>query len=285
MTYIRPQVNAELKLWFLRDVLESLERERGEGALVRLLERVPERLRGMLKLETLRKKSPLDAIPLDEGEELLLCIDAALGDGTGRVLELVGTDLAGRMYFQEGGSVILGDLMATAARLRATLQRPFVGTEIVFELSRTDSGFSLIVGVSARPRSTKILRSLAAGAMRAAQRYAHESGTSELRLSAETLGDRAVISIGYRSSASQNPPKPDDADTGRPRSPMSFKPPRLPSLAAEVERILGGRGSSEPAPARSNGDSPSKRPSARPPSVRPERLAETESDDTPKARR
>jgi hypothetical protein len=278
-------VNAELKLWFLRDVLESLERERGEGALVRLLERVPERLRGMLKLDTLRSKSPLDAIPLDEGEELLLCIDSALGDGTGRVLELVGSDLAGRMYFQEGGSVILGDLMATAARLRATLQRPFVGTEIVFELSRTDSGFSLVVGVSARPRSTKILRSLAAGAMRAAQRYAHESGTSELRLSAETLGDRSVISIGYR-SASQNPPKFDGADPGqRRRSPISFKPPRVPSLAAEVERILGGRGNSEPPALRSNGDPASKRPSARPASVRPEPLADAESDDTPPTRR
>jgi hypothetical protein len=278
-------VNAELKVWFLRDVLDSLERERGESVLVRLLERVPERLRGTLKLEALRAASPLAAIPLDEGEELLLGIDTALGDGGGRVLETVGSDLAGRMFFQEGSSVILGDLIATTARLRVTLQRPFVGTEIVFELTRTDTGLSLVVGVPARPRSTKILRSLACGALRAAQRYAHEPGTSEFKLNAETLGDRAVISALYRNTDSKPPPNAKStAPESRRKPPISFRPPRVPSLVAEVERILGGRNHSEPAaPPRTGGEPQSKRPSAapRPHSVPPERDA----DETPPTKR
>jgi hypothetical protein len=214
-------------------VLEALERLYGPGALAALNEKVPRRLAPHASLERLRESAALDTILLDDGEELLLLIDAALGDGGGRVLEAVGQELAVRALNQ-GGVAKFGDLQGTVARLQAFLDHPFVDAPTLFELRRTDLGFSLTVGVVGRPRATRVLRHLAIGAVNAADRLAREGGG--VRLGSELLADRATLSVRYRRS---EPPLRGDSEpppTSSVRRPaQSVRPP---SLSKEVERIL-----------------------------------------------
>lgn len=223
-----------LRSWFLRGVLEALERQYGATALALLQEKVPRRLLPHASLDRLRASAALDTILLDDGEELLLFIDTLLGDGGGRVLEAIGQELAGRALSQ-GGVAKFGDLHGTVARLQAFLDHPFVDTPTLFELKRSDLGFALTVGVVGRPRATRVLRHLAVGAVIAAERAARE-GITGMKLSSEVVADRATLSAHYqrsepprRSSESEPPP------TSVRRMTTSFRPP---SLSEEVERIL-----------------------------------------------
>ena len=220
-------------------MLEALERLQGQSALATLAERVPRRLLPHASLDRLRTSAALDTILLDDGEELLLFIDALLGDGSGRVLEAVGQELAARALNQ-GGVAKFGDLHGTVARLQAFLDHPFVDTPTVFELRRSDLGFSLTVGVVGRPRATRVLRHLAVGAVNAAERTAREGG---VRLSAELLADRATLNVRYQRS---EPPSREGSEP----PPTSVRRPapsvRPPSLSAEVERILSSHKSRPP---------------------------------------
>lgn len=223
---------ARLRSWFLRNLLEAAERELGAAALSSLPSKVPARLRPHLSLDRLRATVAVDTIPLDEGEEVLLALDQALGDGTGRMLERLSREMHARQLLQAKGTVRLGDLSGTVARLRGPLEHAFVDVEVTFELSRTELGFTLAVGVAGRPRATRALRHLAQGAIHAAERFAREGGEST-RVYAETFADRAVITLNLR-RASEPPP--------------GFEPPtlrRAPSIARlsgslsdEVARIL-----------------------------------------------
>jgi hypothetical protein len=216
-------------------VLETLERQHGHAALTLLREKVPRRLSPHASLARLRTSAALDTILLDDGEELLLFIDGLLGDGSGRVLEGVGQDLAGRALSQ-GGVVRFGDLHGTVARLQAFLDHPFVDTPTLFDLKRTDLGFVLTVGVVGRPRATRLLRHLSVGAVQAAERVARE-GSRDMQLVSDVVADRAVLRaqyqrteprVGLRSESEAAP-----ASVRRPAASV-----RPPSLSAEVERIL-----------------------------------------------
>jgi hypothetical protein len=225
-----------LRSWFLRGVLEALERQYGATALALLTEKVPRRLLPHASLDRLRASAALDTILLDDGEELLLFIDSLLGDGSGRVLEGVGQDLASRALSQ-GGVGKFGDLHGTVARLQAFLDHPFVETPTVFELKRTDLGFALTVGVVGRPRATRVLRHLAVGSIAAAERSAREGGG--MKLASELMADRAILTVHYRRS--EPPQRAERSDSEPP--PTSARRPahsiRPPSLSEEVERILG----------------------------------------------
>jgi hypothetical protein len=212
-------------------VLEALERQYGPSALALLVDKVPRRLLPHASLDRLRASAALDTILLDDGEELLLFIDALLGDGAGRVLETIGQELASRALGQ-GGVAKFGDLHGTVARLQAFLDHPFVDAPTVFELKRTDLGFSLTVGVVGRPRATRVLRHLAVGAVMAAERSAREGGG--MKLSADLMADRATLLVQYQ----RTEPSPR-TDSEPP--PTSVRRPTLslrPSLSEEVERIL-----------------------------------------------
>jgi hypothetical protein len=222
-----------LRSWFLRGVLEALERQYGSSALALLTEKVPRRLLPHASLDRLRASAALDTILLDDGEELLLFIDGLLGEGSGRVLEAIGQELASRALSQ-GGVAKFGDLHGTVARLQAFLDHPFVETPTVFELKRTDLGFSLTVGVVGRPRATRVLRHLAVGAVAAAERAAREG--VGMKVASELVADRAMLRVHYRRS---EPPLRGDSEpppTSARRAAHSFRPP--PSLSQEVERIL-----------------------------------------------
>jgi hypothetical protein len=213
-------------------VLEALERQYGSAALSLLTAKVPRRLLPHASLDRLRATAALDTISLDEGEELLLFIDSLLGDGGGKVLEGLGQELAARALGQ-GGVAKLGDLQGTVARLQAFLDHPFVDTPTLFELKRTDRGFSLLVGVVGRPRATRVLKHLAIGAVSAAERSAREGGG--MKLSSALLADRATLTVAYQRSEPPSSRQTELPPTSTRRPPHSVRPP---SLSDEVERIL-----------------------------------------------
>ncbi len=247
-----------LRTWFLRDVVDVIERAYAGGANARLHERLPERLAVHLDADQLHKAAPTDTLSLDEGEELLLAIDRVLGDGSGRVLEDASLALATRTLSQGGGVVITGDLLGTMQRMRAPLERPFVDVELVFELTGTDTGFSLLLSIPGRPRSARMLRYFGVGAVRAAHRFSRETSDADFKLDAEVTGDRAHISARYRQPVSA--PGARLAPTPSRRPSQKLRAVTQPTLADEVERILG-----QTAPPTGHRDGSRRRPSTIPP--------------------
>jgi hypothetical protein len=218
---------SELRSWFLRNVLEATERQLGAAVVSGLRGRLPPRLAAHASLERLRASAALDCVPLDEGEEILLSVDSFLGDGTGKLLESIGTDLAARAISQDGSVIRSGDLAGTVARLQT--------------FRRNQTGFSLIVGVIGHSRATRAVRHLTIGAIFASERFAREVGIENLKVSAESIADRSSISARYLPVEEQVAPA---------QAPPSRRPPpvRAPaaSLSAEVARIL--RTSAPPRP-------------------------------------
>jgi hypothetical protein len=248
-----------LRTWFLRDVVDAIEREHTGGVQDRLKARLPERLAEHLDSGRLRDAAPTDTISLDDGEELLLAVDSALGNGSGRVLEEAALGLATRVLSQGGGVAVIGDLLGTMRRMRAPLERPFVDVDLVFELTETDTGFSLTLGIAGRPRSARMLRHLGVGTIRAAHRFSRETDDGDFKLYAEVSADRANISARYRQPVSQ-PGTHEEAPTPSRRPSRKARSVTQPRLADEVERILG-HGASAPPPA----DEVRRRPSTMPP--------------------
>jgi hypothetical protein len=226
---------ARLRSWFLRNLLEAADRELGSSALAGLAARAPARVRPHLSLDRLRTTAALDAIPLDEGEDALLALDQNLGDGTGRLLERLAREMFARQLVQAAAAVRVGDLYGTVARLRGPLEHPFVDVELAFELERSESGFTLFVGVPGRPRATRLLRHVAIGAILAAERFAREAQAEPLRIHGEAFADRARIEAHFRRT-SEAPP-PFEAPTSVRRS-GGVSRAGQPSLSDEVSRIL-----------------------------------------------
>ncbi len=273
-----------IRSWFVRDVLEILERAGGAGA--RLHERLPQRLAGHADLEALRIANPTDVLSLDDGEELLLAIDAVLGDGSGRVLEGASLELAARMLAQGAGGVVAGDLMATVARMRAVFERPYVGVDVLFQLTATETGFALAIGVAGRPRSARLLRHLAVGSIRAAQRFSRGADEDSLKVTGETIGDRTSITAQYREPPSLLAEvKPEMSR--RPSRSLRFGVQQ--NLTEQVERILK-RATTEPPPppppvSRRPTNAPPGRLNSSPPPPPAERGRLSTSDRPPPGRR
>ncbi len=225
-----------LRSWFLRNVLESIEREFGNGSVDVVASRVPPRLRAHLSLERLRASAPLDTMPLDEAEEVLLALESTLGDGSGRVLERVSEDLISKSLVQGGGAVRVGDLAGTVARLRGHLEHPFEDVRLTFDLERSESGLNLALGVAGQPRATKVLRHLAAGAIRAAERFARESVGDSLRITSDLFADRARVVVQLRRAG--DPVRDDAPAPPTRRLSGTLRQVTATSLSAEVDRIL-----------------------------------------------
>jgi hypothetical protein len=243
--------------------LEATERLLGVPAVASLRARLPPRLSPHASLDRLRASAALDSVPLEEGEEMLLAVDSLLGDGSGKLLESIGSDLAARVLSQGGGVARAGDLYGTVARLQAFLEHPFVGVPLVFELRRNLAGFSLTVSVIGHSRATRALRHLAIGAILSAERFAREAGAENLKIYAENIGDRSNISARYLATEELFP---EEIAPPTRRLP----PVRVPaiSLSEEVERILRTsappRRPSDPPPRRAS-DPPPRRASDPPP--------------------
>jgi hypothetical protein len=259
---------SELRSWFLRNVLEAAERQLGAPAVASLHRKLPPRLLAYAQLDRLRRSAASDTVPLDEGAEILLSVDSLLGDGTGKLLENIGLDLAARVLSQGGSVARAGDLAGTVARLEAFLEHPFVDVPFAFELRRNSTGFTLCIGLTGHSRATRALRHLTVGAIVAAERFAREVGAEHLRVSAENVADRSNLCARYLPAESAE----------EQQAPPSRRPPpaRAPvvSLSAEVERILRSsappRAPSEPAqaavPIRESSRTHASRPPPKPPS-------------------
>jgi hypothetical protein len=226
----------------LRNVLEAAERQLGVATVSKLRAKLPPRLAAHASLAHLRMSAALDSVPLDEGEEILLSLDALLGDGSGKLLENIGLDLATRVLSQGGGVARAGDLVGTVARLQAFLEHPFVGVPLLFEIRRQRTGFSLSIGVTGHSRATRALRHLTVGTLVAAERFAREVGAETLKIVVESVADRVHIEAHYL---------PNEARTAEQPPPSRRAPAvRAPtaSLSAEVERILRSSAPPRPAP-------------------------------------
>lgn len=261
-------MNGELRVRFLRDILRAVEREQGAGTVDRFKARLPERLREHVDFGALNASTPSDTMSLDDGEEVLLGLDAALGDGSGRLLEGASFDLVARTVSQ-GGMLVVGDLLATVARMRAPLEWPFVAVQMMFDLVGTDTGFSLTLGIPGRPRSARVLRHVATGAVRAAQRYCREADVDALQLQSGVFGDRANISASYRAPRANAPE--EAAPTRRPTL-RNLRRTTQPRLAEEVERILSAppaAPSNPPEPLSLRGERARTNPSGPPPERTP----------------
>ncbi len=239
---------------FLRSVMEALERLSGGNAEAQLQLRLSESLRRMAMSHVLKVSGADILLSLDDVENFLLGVDEALGDGSGSILESVGQELATRSYLLGEGIIKSGSARRCVERFGDELLYPFEGTETQFQVAVTDTGFNLALGVRGRPRATRILRHLATGSVRASFTFALEATSTDLKLYAHTVGDRAEISARYRhpSETAELTPPPPARERGRP-SRTSNAPP---SVAREVERILSGAPNprTEPPPSSRRGD-------------------------------
>ncbi|MFO0566167.1 MAG: hypothetical protein U0263_10930 [Polyangiaceae bacterium] len=230
---------AALRARFVRDLIDAIERD-GRSALVEATAlRLGSRLSTPALLTRIRASGPMDNLDLLDAEELLLGLDAAAGDGSGTVLEAAATDVFARAVVS-GGYAVPGDLAASVARLRSSLEHVFVDLPIGFDLNRRRDGFVLFVGVNGKPRTARLLRHMVVGAVRAAQRLAREGMTDEVRLQTENLGDRARIEVRLgvepdRSAPAATGPR-SRIKSGR-RNSEPHLPTTKPTLEA-VERII-----------------------------------------------
>lgn len=253
-------MQAKVRIWFLRNAVETLERAHGPSAAERLRREVPRRLAAFVSVERLRSAGMLEVIPIEEAEDTLFSIDAMFGQGAGQSMEAVAMEVVSKSMGSGSVSVNSGDLLGTLVRLRSLIESPFVDTNVTFELTRTPSGFSLVVGIPGRPRATRLLRYFATGTVLAAARFAREPGTEQLRVTSESMVDRSVLKVVYREVAEKPP-------LSWLPPPRASRPPPVPTrLADHVERILAplttppGAGPDEPTPPPKS-ESVSQRPS------------------------
>jgi hypothetical protein len=291
--------NARLRSWFLRNFLEAAERELGAPAIAALPARVPVRVRAHLSLDRLKSSAALDTIPLDEGEEALFAFDQALGEGNGKSLERIACEMLARQLVQAAAAVRVGDLFGTVARLQGPLEHPFVDASLTFDLEHTSSGFTLTVGALGRPRASRLLGHLAAGAVLAAERFAREAHADPLRVETVAFADRSRVEARFRRASSAPPPHVVETT---PFSRRSSGSARLGgTLTDEVNRILArapkqdsvppppdsspatSRFSSESPTLRRDGEAP-KRSSSAPPPPRKSSVPPPRPDSTPPAK-
>lgn len=221
---------------FVRDVIDALERS-DASVPMRLAARLIPRLMRSLSEHVYNASDLRSTMPLVEAEELLLGIDAALGDGSGKVLESAGFVIGSRLLSHRGSVVVPGDVVRTIARLRTPVELPYEGVRVVFDVTETDVGFELALGVLGNPRSTRILRHLCVGYVKAAYTFGQNRNPDELRLFADVIGDRASIAGRFKQPSMLPPPMPG-AVPGPRRSISKSRIPAAGSLSAEVDRIF-----------------------------------------------
>lgn len=235
-----------LRARFVRDLVESFERESSGDTVGETLRRLEARLSTADVRATLRSAVHADALDVADAEELLFGLDAAVGDGTGQLLERLAAEQLGRILAQ-GNLSIPGDLMATVARMQAPLEHLFVGFPIGFDVSKTRDGLTLFIGASGRPRTARLLSHLTAALVRACQRYAREGMSEHVGISVDSLGDRARVTARLGAVVPVAPPPLSRPSPPRRRPSEPHLPTTKPTLEA-VNRILT-RASVAPPPA------------------------------------
>lgn len=234
-----------LQVYFLRRVLDAIERHTGGRASEQLAARLQGDALRLFSSPTLRPSAPpLLGISLGDAERLLLAIDAALGERAGELLERAGYELACRHFLE--ASNYRADVFSCMQRLTTELTTPFVGIDVELRLNQLGEGLELYLSVPGEPRATRIWRHLCLGCLRAAFTFSFEATSVRLRLEGDVVGDRASIVARYKTVDPREPltPPPPPPSSRRPGGSV---PPgsrsgrgsqRPPSIAEEVDRIL-----------------------------------------------
>src|SRR5262245_56867378 len=113
---------------YIRDLIELLERQRGADAFSIAWERLAKGLLSARAIASLRASANTlaevrrgafpEELPLEQAEDLLLALDAALGNGSGRLLEETAFELF-KNELTEAQLAVRGDVTATMLNLEA----------------------------------------------------------------------------------------------------------------------------------------------------------------------
>lgn len=233
---------AGVRVRYVQEVIDAVRCGSGPAAVRWAFDKLRARLGTLPTLEGLMLLAPGDIIGLAEGEELLFGLDATLGDGSGKVLEDVATEHFGRVV-GSAGLVVPGDLMSSAARLRAPLEYFFDQSPMGFDIVKSREGFSMFLGVGERPRTARLLRHVSTGAVRATQRFAREGLVEHVKIVGELLGQRVRLEVRVRSTldpsafAGPTPARKSSRPPTSRRAAGPHLPTTKPTLEA-VDRIL-----------------------------------------------
>jgi len=209
---------------FVLDVAEVMEKT-GEG--------VPSQ-RSPSLLASLRTSSALTVV-MDTAADILFGLDGSLGRGAGTLLEQACTDVLSRLL-ATSSLAVPGDLEATAPRLRVLLEHVMASETMAYDVSKNRDGFTIFVGIGAGPKATRLLRYIATGAVRAAQRFAREGMTETVDLTADVLGQRVKLEVRLRKPISQ--PLPLETAVAPRASRPTLRRHSNPTLQT-VESIMG----------------------------------------------
>lgn len=285
---------------FLQHAVDALERLFGTAVSERLLLRVRGEALDLLlcsavstqnadgkyigeiegRSRAFQRRDASRSVPFEDAARLLLAVDAALGDGSGTVLERIGHELGARTLLaaEAGDSVFppAADVATRARRLMSALVAPFPPDSIAWRIDDRSDGLEVLGHVPGYPATARTLRHLAAGQLRAAFTFAMEPTREDLRLVAESrAGDRFAIAARYRA-----PTIPPAAYT---TPPSSLRPLGSGSHAAPAQftsaQFTSAQPNSDPPPNYSLGSNP---PPSNPPSAGA--LNNPPSSRTPKAR-
>lgn len=227
---------------YVRELVDALERAHGREAVSATFDKLRARLSTLSSLDDLGVLAPSDVVWLADAEELLFGFDAALGDGSGKLLEDVAFQHFARLV-SSGGLLVPGDLMGSVARLRAPLEHFFDESPMGFDIAKSRSGFMMFLGIGGRPRTARLLRHIATGAVRAVQRYAREGMVEDVKIVGEAMGDRVRLDVRLRDPlapgvfTSSSPAVPGARLPGGRRPSRPHLPTTKPTLEA-VERII-----------------------------------------------
>lgn len=231
-------VRPELRTWFLRDLLELLERAH-PGSLERLYETLPDRLKPHANLERLRQSTPVDTVMLEDAEELLSSVDYTLS-GRSSSLEALFFDLVAAAVARGRLVLKMGDFASSVQRLRPMLERPFVNLTPEFSVTSTSAGLKIEARLGGHPKGARIYSQWIQGAVRAIERFVHDPAVVALSTSAHTITDRIEVHVHYgrKSDAPE-----DVSDASSPPVSARTRRPSRPSTSslAEVEKILGNQ--------------------------------------------
>jgi hypothetical protein len=228
-------------------------------------------LRDLFLGRVITARSASETVSLELGSAFLLEMDRLLGDGSGSLLQGAGEEIGRRILSETEQLVVVGDLMATVARIRAPLEYPLVGTSLGYDIREAPRGFQLVLSVG-RGTAGHAFAHLTAGYLRAAAKACGEP-QGALRLAVSRTPPRYTVqaewtqhsrtedlrsALRHVSQGREVPPPSHSVPVAfreRETSPglvgdeterATFEPPLPGGLAAEVDRILA-RSSRPPA--------------------------------------
>ncbi len=233
-----------IQVAYLRRIVQALDRLTGGRASGELRSKLQGDALSLYLSPELQSGAPTSRVSSESAGTLLLAMDAALGDGSGALLNQVGQELGNRFFATPARGRL--DVWTSMRQVSNELTASFSGGAVQCRADRHAEGLELFISVPGQPRATRALRYLAIGYLRAAFTFAFEATSIQLRVVGETVGDRASVTARYRQLSNAEPltpPPPSSVRSPKSASPAGRSQRSLPSMRAvsvadEVDRIL-----------------------------------------------